>query len=456
MLTPDTSARRAFAGPLCNTRFILALGLALMFGSHLTAFSALAQTDVNLIVIKNASGQGVARFTDDGYWFLQGAVHENSGAITLNANKKYWAIRNTTQAVVFAIDCTTGDLFTSGTIEVGQQEFDTTNSLYTLTSPTAGKLLMTVNASGTAALAGAPLPEVPSSPPSIPPLPADPGDPPAPNFQKYYKLLTDGVGSVLCPEPQGQTRIYFAWPQGTFSDVSYKNWRRPYIPGGTPSDYGLRLGCRYWMEPNGARTGNWTFWYGIANSASLSDEACTIQEIDASVSKNESGGYYNYGSYNMDAYHTPGDTWPSTFVVGANPLARSLTDSGNQYNLCQYHVGQFWPYCEPSLKDQTDDTSMSAASSNLWLYRMEWEHPAWIPRRKAVDYNGLTILKEDGQPDSTYLDTPVRVGCWLEGLPNATDIKKITLTLYDPAHPRMMRCLETEQTSVSELFTMWD
>jgi len=154
MLPPVTPARRAFAGPLRNARLFLALGLAIMFGSHLTALSVLAQTQTDdLIVIKNAAGQMTARFTYEGYWGLAGQFHPNFGTISLTAGHKYWSLKSATGAVLFAIDCESGEAWAAGPVLQGETDIDPTGSVFSQDDYN-GATAMSVFSDGTVKLIG--------------------------------------------------------------------------------------------------------------------------------------------------------------------------------------------------------------------------------------------------------------------------------------------------------------
>jgi hypothetical protein len=364
-----------------------------MFGSHLTAFSALAQTS-DPIVIKNAAGQVTARLTYDGYWGLGNAFHPNAGTISLTAGRKYWSVKSATGAVLFAIDCESGEAWSSGPVNVGLNSIDPVGSTFSAKSAD-GTTVFSISPDGTANATGniwgffvqnfkTPAAMTDTSPPDytqqglLARLKEDYDNPPPANIQNI---------PFTVPEPMAQLRI------GTGStDVSNKVWRAHFVPRETDqTTYGLRLGFR--TSVNGD-----LFTSYFSNFADQHGS-----ELDTQV---DYVGGWNISDTGVvsDFCRESVSPWPIFPSPGLYQFEMSASDSDGKTD----QNGAVLAY-----PNDTRDTTQTAPRTAVFLYDMQFFPPAKIPQ---------------GKPD----DKPVWLGCQLYP-GNTLGIHSMTVKIYDPS-----------------------
>jgi hypothetical protein len=407
MLTPDTPARRAAAGPLCNARLLLALGFAIMFGSHLTAFSVLAQTD-DLIVIKNAAGQMTARLTYDGYWGLGNAFHPNAGTISLTAGRNYWSVKSATGVVLFAIDCESGEAWSSGPANKGLNSIDPTGASFSAKNAT-GTTVFSISPDGAINVIGGIfdwfIQNILEPTPMPNPLPESPiWEGPTGVYARFGDPVLEKWKNVdiVVHDPESQLRICYGTPNSLGDggvDVTAKKWRLRFQKNG---GYDLHLGFR-WMWDNGA-LGFKTFTEGDQHG----------QESDSIV--RWSGTWTHY--LRMDSCRYSVDDWPEFPIPWMYQFGMSASDADTTY--------------APPLGEDMDALSFVPQTA-LFLYDVKFFHPVKIPRKSA-----------DGE---------VWLGCalWPGNTPGLYSIK---LKISDPTNSHMYR----EWTNVGSWWVVesWD
>jgi len=386
MLTPDTPARRAVAGPLRNARLLLAFGFAFMLGSHLTGFSALAQspTPTDLFVIRNSAGHPTAKLRSDGYWLLGGNLYPNAGTIPLVSSRKYWSLKTSAGDVLLAIDCETGDMRVKGLVTTGAPVVPGTDSVVLARTASDGTPVAALTPPGNLAIPGEVLPKVLGV--GIPPFNTSDTWPPWIDWNKVINDVFVATGGLLdpgkqvvVPEPFAQCRIMLGAPTSgqALHDLSFRYWRTPWIMDGTAESYDLRLASRFWdFNPYGVNYPS-TIGYLIAGrttSETTSLAACAPAEMDYSVIHASWTDPYTVVTHNdlqsVDLEHE-GTSWPTLSAPGLYSLSMNFNDMGNRMH--PLGNGKYWPAdANDGLGHNSNDAQQPNAETRAFLFGVKF------------------------------------------------------------------------------------
>jgi hypothetical protein len=442
MLTPDTPARRAAAGPLRSARLLLVLGLAIMFGSA-TVYSQ------DLAVFKDASGNVVASIDQDGRFSTKGKFIATSGPIALLSGTQYYSVKDSTGKVYFAIDLETGDTSVLTTGGAGS----TASTPFVLKSATGVPVFQLnfgeVPVDFPTEISPFELPD----PPQIWPEGPGPVDIDWAKIKSLFStvlIYPDTGGQIAFEYPLAQARIHYTLIGGTASewdyicgqdhpnnkvDVTDKSWRLKFrkTPDNVPfqaEQYEINLGFRHieaassqdrnllhpdWDLPLSIRHSEFGYLQGrlFANEQDMVVPAW--KESDGTISILAMTGWIN------DETKTYPFTWqPPLKEPGVHVLEANVEDD----NFTHYHEPNYFERdpdssSEPLLSYMTSDP-IAPEKSMLFLYDMEFIQPDHLPTplnpsSVFVGFNLLPLFRHGGM--------------------DGVDMKKITLRISDVNAP---------------------
>ena len=395
---------RVFRGSCCFRGFrafrgsVLFIAVLALFLFAFAASPAHAQSPATLLDIKNPSGESLLTIDDTGTLWIKGGRHNcTSETITLDPNIDYWAIRDTTGKILLALDTSTGDLYTAGTLVPWSDDPDQANAVLRYTNSN-NQVVFTVGSSGETRSANS----LPSSLPNVP------------DFDEL--LVWENLGIVFpAANPRGR---FFCWvpeppADGSLYDVTDISWRMRWDSAKTNlADYGI--------------SPMFYGWYGLLGF-----------EYKPPYPNPFPSGPMKL--HDIDIYVWVGDTEIFPILLGdyewvCAPLLSDVSTSAHTTPI-PFHVLMVntpWPELGPN--DGTNVDPPTWAWSMVYLYDMTFTHPATIPRCAT--------------------DPAVDVGCTLRP-PGTPGLNHLELYLWDPADGDYYRKFVGATGNYSPTFT-WD